>query len=99
MPLPEKKHSDREITYRVGWKKGVIHVPDSTDKSAGSPAALNGLEQEGADAENVAVPFFLKEAPIPSLKIAAGVALALPAAAFAIIVWLVAKLAEARFPG
>jgi hypothetical protein len=98
VPLPDKEHSDREITYRVGWKKGVIHVPDSAGKSA-VPAAHSGAEMKGAGAERPAVPFFLKAAPFPGLKAAAVFALALPAAAFAAIVWLTAKLAEARFPG
>lgn len=26
MPIPRLPQNDREITYKVGWKKGVIHT-------------------------------------------------------------------------
>jgi hypothetical protein len=93
---PDKQHTDREITYRVGWKKGRIQVPDHTSAAGHTAApaskdqALSGLNQ----VENRIMRLIWKGVPFPSLRVAAGLAIVLPAVTFGAVVWLVAKLTE-----
>lgn len=99
--MSDKPQSDREITYRVGWKKGKIHVHDASAKESQaavtpSAAVIPAPPQAPVEAGGKMVSLIWKKAPYPVQSIAIGWIMILPVAVFAVIVWLVARMAEVR---
>jgi hypothetical protein len=96
--MTDKQHSDREITYRVGWKKGKILVQDFSagEHKPAESAAVPEPAPLPVHRWNKAMRIIWKRAPQPTLRLSAGIAVILPAAAFAAILWLVAQLAAIR---
>lgn len=92
MTNSERKVTDREITYRVGWKKGRIHVQDSGQ--AGDPAVHEADRGLPALERNKLLRLIWKSAPYPTAKGTAVFAGVLPLAAFTLIVWLVSRLSQ-----
>lgn len=98
MSTPEKRPNNREITYRVGWKKGTIHVHDQSRSPAkvgrknewsnqnGSPAAATDKKPKQA------LHFIWMKAPYPTKTIALAYAAVLPVLAFAALLWLLYML-------
>lgn len=97
MTLPEQHQSDREISYRIGWKKGKIHVHDAASGEPGhtqkTPSAHSAVAEMPVKPDPL-LGLIWKRAPYPGLKAAVWAAAVLPAAAFAAIVWLVSRLSE-----
>ncbi|RAU92089.1 hypothetical protein [Paenibacillus sp. YN15] len=97
MTLPEQSHSDREISYRIGWKKGKIHVPDNPSREADPTENVHIAANQAQELTQPADPLLAiiwKRAPYPGWKAAFWAAAALPAAGFAAIVWLVSRLTQ-----
>jgi hypothetical protein len=95
--LPEQSQSDREISYRIGWKKGKIHVSDQTSREAGQTfPAHNTPHPDTNDIhnQNPLLGVIWKRAPYPGWKAVFWTAAVLPAAGFAAVVWLVSRLTE-----
>jgi hypothetical protein len=90
--IPDKKLTDREITYRVGWKKGTIHVQEPV--GAVHVNSSEAIAPEPATASNRLLQLTWKAFPYPAGKAAAVCMGVLPLAAFAAIVWLVSKLSQ-----
>lgn len=94
MSLPDKQPAAREITYRVGWKKGKINVPDSAAVSlhaARSPAS-GAASPDPAHQLGKTMKVIWCKAPYPPLAFAIGMAVVLPALSFTAIVWLASRL-------
>lgn len=95
MSMSDKQQADREITYRVGWKKGKIHVPEHPISVSNAPNSEVGAQDpELRKHWNKAMIIVWRKMPYPSHKIAAAIVTIVPAVSFAAIVWLVAQLAQ-----
>ncbi|MDF2936724.1 MAG: hypothetical protein K0Q90_2097, partial [Paenibacillaceae bacterium] len=68
MTLPEQSHSDREISYRIGWKKGKIQVPDNASREAGQSQnahTATNQNQELTHKTDTLLGLIWKSAPYP----------------------------------
>lgn len=98
MTVPEHPQSDREISYRIGWKKGKIHVPAAArqDEGKGEAAPSAHSTPEAAQAKpDPLLRLIWRRAPYPVWSVIFWTMVVLPAAAFAAVVWLVARLSSA----
>ncbi|MEI7028104.1 hypothetical protein [Paenibacillus sp. y28] len=73
----------REITYRVGWKKGIIRVPEASAVS-GTAAEANGRGRSPGSRLEAAL---LREAKLPPAELLRGLFFSLPLFGFGAI-WL-----------
>ncbi|MNF05735.1 hypothetical protein D3C80_2055440 [compost metagenome] len=95
--MPEQSQSDREISYRIGWKKGKIHVPEDAAREAGQTRQTHTDPKQTQELTHKADPLLgllWKQAPYPGWRVIFWAAAVLPAAAFAVIVWLVSRMTE-----
>lgn len=97
MTLPEQSQSDREISYRIGWKKGKIHAKDNASREGGQTlpahASAHG-DTHDVHNHDPLLEVIWKRASYPGWKAVFWAAAVLPAAGFAAVVWLVSKLTE-----
>ncbi len=97
MTLPEQSQSDREISYRIGWKKGKIHVNDNASREAGQMHPAQAAPNSDMNVTHNTDPLLgviWKRTPYPGWKAVFWAAAVLPAAGFAAVVWLVSRLTE-----
>lgn len=92
MSSPDKKVTDKDITYRVGWKKGKIHVQEPG--VPGHPESPDAISSQPAATRDKLFRIIWKAVPSPTDKAAAICAGVLPIAAFAAVVWLVSRLSQ-----
>lgn len=97
MTLPEQSQSDREISYRIGWKKGKIHVSDNASREKGQTHLAHTVPSPDPNVPYNTDPLLRviwKRASYPGWKAVFWAAAVLPAAGFAAVVWLVSRLTE-----